>query len=111
METKIIPRVGDFVVAKTAYDYSMRKISAVTAKVANYSKYGNRVGNIRLDDVVFAGTEAAAKRLHDQLTSSAALYMDDTSKASIRKTKRNAEYIAAAQAAMTPDQSQSLAAE
>lgn len=93
----IIPHVGDFVVEKTRYGgHAIQHLSAVKGKIAEYKRYGTHVGRVRLEDIVFAGTESAAKRLHELLDSSRALQSDECRKSMERRALRDQEYIAKA---------------
>jgi hypothetical protein len=89
----VIPRVGDYVVERGSYGYELHQVSAVKGKICTYARYGTRVGNIRMDAIVFAGDEPSARALHERLKSSHALCEDERRKSHERKLKRDAEYI------------------
>jgi hypothetical protein len=93
------PKDGDFVVAQSRWNTEVRQVIKVSASVYYYkSDWRNKEMRARLDEVLFAGSEAAAKRLREQLVSSEAQYSNDCKNAALRRQGRDADFIAKASA-------------
>lgn len=100
MESKHTPEIGDFVVVLKWGKYcTLGPVSKVTAKMMFHPDGWNSALEARSpkDIACFAGPEAAAKRVAEQLTSSAALCKDERTKADIRHQQRVASILAKAE--------------
>lgn len=92
-------RNNDFVVVRDSWDIQVVQAIRVTKQMVFYmDTYWSkpRERRLRLQDVIFSGQEAAAKRLCEQLKSSKAQREQDTQAAYNRQAKRDEGFIAAA---------------
>lgn len=87
---------GDWVIERSSWGRRLNcyEITKVTAKLL-FAHYGssNNTHRIRPDEILFAGTEAEVKKVHEKLVSSDALYNDETQRAHLRKIERDKKII------------------
>jgi hypothetical protein len=91
-------RPGDFVVDVGRYLIDVHEVTRVSPQCFwRKSSFGKRAER-RQDrsGVVFAGPEAVAKRLMEQLVSSRAQEQDEKQRASLRRAERDKKFIAEA---------------
>lgn len=87
---------GDFVVTRGAYKIDCVEVIRVTEKLIFYMDVSWRTPRerrLRLQDVLFSGPQAVAKRLKEHLQSSYQQKIDDHRSASLRQSERDAKFI------------------
>lgn len=93
-------KAGDFVVDVGRYFIEVYEVTRVSAQCFwRLSQFSNKERRHDRSSVVFAGPEAVAVRLKEQLTSSRAQEAQDKQAASLRRAERDKKLIAAASAA------------
>ena len=85
---------GDWVIERGRFGFECRKVVKVSKAVifCDRTPYvGHR--RVRVDEVLYSGDEATAKKLLERLISSQALYDDECRRSYERKSKRDAEIL------------------
>ncbi len=87
-------KTGDWFVTKERWRIEAQEAIKVTSKLVFYqNEYFKRPFRVRLDDVIFVGSQAAAQRLAQQLTSSMTQLHDEEREARERRKVRDLELI------------------
>lgn len=96
-------KTGDFIVRKDRWRIEACEAIKVTSKLVFWqSEHYGRPFRVRLDDVVFAGSESDAKKLAQQLTSSQAQQFDEERAARDRRLERDRRLITHATVKASP---------
>lgn len=98
------PKVGDWAVWGSLYSYGAGDIRRLTEKCFwSHGHWSSRDHRYDRSKLLFAGSEAAAKKLKEQLISSSAQYDEERRKAGVRKRERDQRFIAEAEQSLKRD--------
>jgi hypothetical protein len=93
-------RDGDFVVTQERWGTEVKQAIKITEfYIYHRTGTGGDERRMRRDDIVFSGPEAVARKLAEQLTSSAAQGDEEMRSSRLRRMERDKAFIAKANAA------------